>query len=136
MSNDEEERKKQFAILKQYIIRVQESVKRDMPSASEEEKTQETGRRMSKNLDSSRESVKVGLVETMASILRGKVLRRDENQSDRDYSGGSFYFEKSKALFLFEDGTFRYEEKTFSSVSGGGCLCRRKATELATEPGR
>ena len=59
-------------------------------------------------------------IETLTSILRGKKLQREENQSDRDYSGGGFYSEKSEAIYLFADQTCRHEKRTFSSVSGGG----------------
>jgi hypothetical protein len=52
--------------------------------------------------------------------LCGKVLRREENQRDRDYSGGGFYYDNTKTLFLFADGTFRYEQHSFSRVSSGG----------------
>ena len=61
-----------------------------------------------------------GVEETLTALLRGKVLRRDENQSDRDYSGGGFFWERNKKLFLFDNRSFRYEEKTFQRVSGGG----------------
>lgn len=52
--------------------------------------------------------------------LLGKVLRREENSFDRDYGGGSSFYEKSVAIFLYPDDTFRFETKTFSSLSGGG----------------
>src|SRR5262249_31882407 len=45
---------------------------------------------------------------------------RAENQFDRDRSGASSYFERSKAIFLHEDRTFRYEERTFSQVCAAG----------------
>ena len=48
------------------------------------------------------------------------MLSRAENQFDRDCSGASSYLERSKAIFLHEDGTFRYEERTFSQVCAGG----------------
>jgi hypothetical protein len=53
--------------------------------------------------------------ETMTALLRGKVLRRQSNQSDRGW-----YYEKNETLFLYSDGTFRYHETTFSTVSSGG----------------
>jgi hypothetical protein len=54
-----------------------------------------------------------------AMRLKGKVLKKEENSSDRDYSGGGYYYEKVKAIYLYEDHTFLYEEKTFSSVRAG-----------------
>jgi len=51
--------------------------------------------------------------------LAGKVLRREENSFDRDYSGGSSFYEKSMAIFLYDDHTFRFEVKSFSSLSSG-----------------
>jgi hypothetical protein len=58
-------------------------------------------------------------IDSMTDVLSGKVLRRAENQFDRDASSSS-YFERSKAIFLHEDGSFRYEERTFSQVSTAG----------------
>ena len=52
--------------------------------------------------------------------LLGKVLRREENSFDRDYSGGSSFSEKSMAIFLYKDNTFLFQVKSFSSLSGGG----------------
>ncbi len=71
---------------------------------------------MSDSLEASREKAKL---ENLPSILGGKKLQREENQSNRDYSGGGFYSEKSEAIYLFADHTFRHEKRTFSSVSGG-----------------
>jgi IS4 transposase len=48
------------------------------------------------------------------------MLRREESQRDSDYSGGGFYYESRKTLFLFADGTFRYEQHSSSRVSSGG----------------
>lgn len=59
-------------------------------------------------------------VDGLVDLLGGKVLRRCENQFDRDYSGGSSYYERSKAIFLYADGTFRYEERTFAQLSAAG----------------
>lgn len=53
--------------------------------------------------------------ESMTELLRDKVLRRQSNQGDRGW-----YYEKNEALFLYSDGTFRYKETTFSTVSSGG----------------
>jgi hypothetical protein len=57
---------------------------------------------------------------TLAAVLRDKVLRRQNNNFDRDYSGGSSYYERSEAIYLFGDGSFRYEISSFSTVSAGG----------------
>jgi hypothetical protein len=54
-----------------------------------------------------------------AMRLRGKVLKKDENPSDRDYSGGGYYYQRSIAIYLREDHSFLYEERTFSSVRAG-----------------
>jgi hypothetical protein len=60
------------------------------------------------------------LLMTLTENLTGKVLRREENQRDSDYSGGGFYYDSRKTLFLFADGTFRYEQHSSSRVSSGG----------------
>jgi hypothetical protein len=57
---------------------------------------------------------------TLTKNLTGVVLRREENQRDSDYSGGGFYYDNRKTLFLFADGTFRYEQHSSSRVSSGG----------------
>ena len=49
------------------------------------------------------------------ALLMGKVLRRVENQADTGY-----FWERSKALFLHHDLSFRYVVRTASSVSAGG----------------
>jgi len=60
------------------------------------------------------------LVAQMTSMLKGKVLRRDENQSDRDYSGGGFFWERNRAIYLYDNGAFEYQDKVFQSISSGG----------------
>ena len=74
------------------------------------------------------------LLSTLTAELRGKVLRREENQRDSDYSGGGFFHESKKTLFLFADGSFRYEQYSFSRVSSGGMSMpsRRDKTDLGT----
>lgn len=52
--------------------------------------------------------------------LLGKVLKREENSFDRDYGGGSSFYEKSIALYLYKDDTFLLRVRTFSSLSSGG----------------
>jgi hypothetical protein len=60
------------------------------------------------------------LLTRLTDDLTGKVLRLAENKHDRDYSGGGFYYEIRKTLFLFADGTFRYEQHSSTRVSSGG----------------
>jgi hypothetical protein len=60
------------------------------------------------------------LLSRLTEKLCGRVLRLEKNQRDRDYSGGGFYYDSSKTLFLFADGTFRYEQHLSSRVSSGG----------------
>jgi hypothetical protein len=60
------------------------------------------------------------LLSRLTEKLCGKVLRLEKNQRDRDYSGGGFYYDSSKTLFLFADCTFRYEQHLSSRVSSGG----------------
>ncbi len=88
-----------------------------MPGATQQEKSATIGRRLSDNLQASREKA---TRETLTSILRGKKLQREANQSDRDDSGGGYYSERSESIYLFVDHTFRHEIRSFSSVSGGG----------------
>jgi hypothetical protein len=59
-------------------------------------------------------------LDGLLDLLGGKVLRRSENQFDRDSGGGSSYSERSKAIFLYADGSFRYEERTFAHLSAAG----------------
>jgi hypothetical protein len=53
------------------------------------------------------------------AVLRGKKLRRQQNQSDSSYGSG-YYREASETIYLFADQTFRYEEQSFFSVSSRG----------------
>jgi hypothetical protein len=58
-------------------------------------------------------------IETIMN-LKGKVLRREENQFDRDYSGGCSHYEKSQRLLLHANDTFRFEQKVaISGLSSG-----------------
>jgi hypothetical protein len=50
--------------------------------------------------------------------LKDKVLRREENQFDQDYSKGSCYYEKSQRLILYGNFAFHFEQKVLASVSG------------------
>jgi hypothetical protein len=56
----------------------------------------------------------------LQQALTGKLLSHTENQSDRDYSGGSSYFERTQKLSLYPDGTFRFDLRTFTRVSSSG----------------
>lgn len=53
--------------------------------------------------------------EAMTALLRGKVLRRKTTQRDQGWC-----YEKSEALFLYSDGTFRYQETISSTAFSGG----------------
>jgi hypothetical protein len=59
--------------------------------------------------------------------LSGKVLRRSENQGDTGY-----FWEKSVAIFLYDDSSFRYIDRRSGSVSGGG-LSRPFDKEVVAE---
>ena len=67
--------------------------------------------------------IKIGLV-AMMSTLSGHAFKRDlkpaRSQLVSDYSGGSALSKRSQALFLYSDATFRFEEKTFRAITGGG----------------
>ncbi len=60
------------------------------------------------------------VLEHLTSVLQGKVLRRREGRVGGGVSGVISSVEKKYGLFLYGDGTFRYEERTFTSVSSGG----------------
>jgi hypothetical protein len=60
------------------------------------------------------------ILEQLTSVLQGKVLRRREEDVGGGVSGVISSTEKKYGLFLYRDGTFRYEERTFRSVSSGG----------------
>jgi hypothetical protein len=61
-------------------------------------------------------------------------LTREQNQADRDYSGGGFYHEASETLHLFTDHTFRYKKRRFSAVSSGS-LAQPPSEQTKTEEG-
>jgi hypothetical protein len=132
MSEEEEKRKKQFAALKRYLEQEQARVDREMPGATDKEKTDAVAAKLSDSLDASREKKEV---QSLTDVLRGKKLQRERNQTDRDYSGGGFYYEESETLHLFADHTFRYEKRKSSSVSGTGHALKpseNKRTEEGT----
>lgn len=57
----------------------------------------------------------VARLETIMT-LKGKVLRREENQVDQDETGESSYYEKSQQLLLHINDTFQFKQKV--SISG------------------
>ncbi len=65
-------------------------------------------------------------------VLLGKKLKREQNQADRDFSGGGFYHEETTTIWLYADDTFEYEESTFSSVSSGGLSLPRETKKTAS----
>jgi hypothetical protein len=117
MSDEEQKRKQLFAALKGYFERYQGKIDREATGQTQKEKSEAIDQTLSDSPEAACEKAKL---EGLTSILRGKKLQHEENQSDRDYSAGGFYSEKSEAIYLFADQTFRYEKRTFSSVSGGG----------------
>jgi hypothetical protein len=58
--------------------------------------------------------------EFFTRILRGRVHRREDNGYEGDYSDGSSYWERRRALFLHEDGSFYLEDYSSTSISSGG----------------
>lgn len=52
--------------------------------------------------------------------LRGKVVRKESNSFDQDYSGGSSFSENSTAIYLYINDTFRFEHSSYASLSSGG----------------
>jgi len=127
----EETRKQQFAALKRYLEQEEARVSREMPGATDKQKAEAIGARLSAGMAESRRKKKV---DNLTAVLGGKVLKREQNQSDRDYSGGGFYSEQSESIALYADATFRYEKRSFSSVSGGGLSLpsERKHVETGT----
>ena len=127
----EEERKQQFAALKRYMEQEAARLNREMPGATEKQKSEALVARMTDSMEKAR---KKNQLESLTAVLSGKILKRAQNQSDRDYSGGGFYSEQSESISLYADATFRYEKRSFSSVSGGGLSfpCERKLAETGT----
>lgn len=127
----DEARKQQFAALKRYMEQEAARLAREMPGASEKQKGDALVARMTVNLEEARRRKQV---ENMTAVLSGKILKRVHNQSDRDYSGGGFYSEQSESISLYADATFRYQKRSFSSVSSGGLSlpCERKWVETGT----
>ena len=131
MPTADETRRQQFAALKRYMEREAARVDREMPGATPKQKGEALVAGMTINLEEARRRKQV---ENMTAVLSGKRLRRMHNQSDRDYSGGGFYSEQSESISLYADATFRYEKRSYSSVSSGGLSlpCERKWVENGT----
>ena len=67
-----------------------------------------------------------------AMRLKGKILKKDENSGDRDHSGDGYYYQRSIAIYLREDHSFLYKERTFSSVRAGGAFEFFKVTNQSS----
>lgn len=60
------------------------------------------------------------LAQQMIGILSDRKLKKERVSSDRDYSGGGWFDEKTESLFLCSDKSFAFIVESFSSVSSGG----------------
>jgi hypothetical protein len=60
------------------------------------------------------------LAQQMIGILSDRKLKKESVNSDRDYSGGGWFDEKTESLFLCSDKSFAFIIESFSSVSSGG----------------
>lgn len=131
MPTTDQVRKEQFAALKRYLERQQASLNHEMPGSTEKQKADALAARLTASMEESRRKREL---EGLAAVLRGKILKREQNRSDRDYSGGGFYSEQSESIRLYADSTFRYENRSFSSVSGAGLSlpCERTHAEAGT----
>jgi len=127
--SDEEQRKRLVAVLKAYLEREGKRVDQKMPGATTEQKTETVGRRLHEEMQAARNNAAVA---DLTATLRGKKLVRGQNESARDYSGGGgYYHEEAEAIWLRADNTFRYEKRTFSSVSAGGLSLPRERCTAA-----
>jgi hypothetical protein len=59
-------------------------------------------------------------VQEMISVLSDRKLQKQTINSDRDYSGGGWFDEKTKTIILCSDTSFAYIIQSFVSVTGGG----------------
>lgn len=59
-------------------------------------------------------------IQNMTDILSDKILKLERVNSDRDYSGGSWYDDVVHAMYLYADMTFRYKIESYRSVSVAG----------------
>jgi hypothetical protein len=59
-------------------------------------------------------------IQNMTITLSDKILKLEKVNSDRDYSGGSWYDDVVHAMYLYSDMTFRYKIESFRSVSVAG----------------
>ena len=69
--------------------------------------------------------------DDLKDALSGRVLRREENGYEGDYSGGSSYWERRRALSLYDDGTFYLDEQSFTTISSGGMSLPSENRETA-----
>lgn len=60
------------------------------------------------------------LAQQMIGVLSHKKLKKERVNSDRDYSGGGWFDEKTESIFLCSDKSFAFIIESFSSVSSGG----------------
>lgn len=60
------------------------------------------------------------LAQQMIGILSDRKLKKERVSSDRDYSGGGWFDERTESLFLCSDKSFAFIVESFSSVSSGG----------------
>jgi hypothetical protein len=60
------------------------------------------------------------ILENLSRLLADKVLKRTVSNVGGGTSGVFSWSEKKLALFLYSNGTYRFETTEFRSVSGGG----------------
>jgi hypothetical protein len=58
-------------------------------------------------------------VQEVIKILSDRKLQKQTINSDRDYSGGGWFDEKTKTIILCSDNSFAYIVQSFVSVTGG-----------------
>ena len=60
------------------------------------------------------------LAETWTAKLRGTRISYSDNDRDSDYSGGGYYSEIHRDIFLYGDSTFGFREEGFTRVTVPG----------------
>lgn len=60
------------------------------------------------------------LAQQMIGVLSDRKLKKERVSSDRDYSGGGWFDERTESLFLCSDKSFAFIVESFSRVSSGG----------------
>ena len=91
-----------------------------MPGATAKEKSDAVVAKLSESLRVNREKK---VIESRTAVLRGKKLQRAQNQPDRDYSGGGFYYEESEILHLIVDHTFTTRSGSLARFLAAACPC-------------